>query len=206
MIDGASWSKAWQLLGAKDGGEPLHKRLVQCWSEDHRHYHTLQHLRECFELLTGSTLTPPEAAQVAVALWFHDAFYDPRRDDNEQRSADWARTEMLAAGMPAATAQRVHDMIMATVQHQRQPDEAMQLLVDIDLSILGTETARFDESDEQVRREYAHVPEDEWRVGRKRVLQGFLDRERLYGSDLFHAQFEQRARENLRRSLQRLGA
>ena len=39
----------------------------------------------------------------------------------------------------------------------------------------------------------AHVPEAEWKEGRRRVLQGFLDRERLYGSDPFHAQFEQRS-------------
>ncbi|MEJ6023742.1 HD domain-containing protein [Ramlibacter sp. PS4R-6] len=206
MIDCASWSKAWRALGAREGGESLHRKLVQCWSEDHRHYHTLQHLRECFELLTGIELTPEESAQVAIALWFHDAYYDPRRDDNERRSADWARREAIAAGVPQATAQRVHDMIMATVDHQPQADKAMQALVDIDLSILGAELARFDESDEQVRREYGHVPEAEWRVGRRRVLQNFLDRERLYGSDDFHSRFEERARENLKRSLARLGS
>jgi predicted metal-dependent HD superfamily phosphohydrolase len=205
VIDAASWSKAWRGLGARDGGEALHRKLVQCWSESHRHYHTLQHLRECFELLESMQLPEEQAAQLAVSLWFHDAFYDPKRDDNEARSAEWAKRELLAAGASQSMAQRVHDMIMATVRHQRQGDDVMQLMVDIDLSIFAAETARWDESDEQIRREYAHVPEDEWRVARRRVLEGFLNRERLFGSARFHASHEERARQNLRRSLGRLG-
>lgn len=206
MIDRKSWSRSWQFLGARDGGEDLHKRLVQCWSEGHRHYHTLQHLQECFELLAGVEIDEKDAAAVAIALWFHDAIYEPGSDKNEVKSAAWARQEALAAGMPQEYAQLVHDMIIATVLHQRQPHAAMQLMVDIDLSILGTDTARFDESDEQIRREYAHVQETDWRAGRRRVLQGFLDRERLYGSDHFYLRYEERARENLRRSLGRLGS
>jgi predicted metal-dependent HD superfamily phosphohydrolase len=81
----------------------------------------------------------------------------------------------------------------------------MQLMVDIDLSILGAADARFDESDEQVRREFAHVAEADWRVGRRRVLEGFLNRDRLYGSEIIRSRYEAQARNNLQRSLARLG-
>ena len=108
MIDRKSWSKAWQLLGAKDGGDELHGKLVQCWSEGHRHYHTLQHLQECFEHLTGAAIDEKDAAHIAIALWFHDAFYEPTRDDNEARSADWARSAATQAGIAQQTADRLH--------------------------------------------------------------------------------------------------
>jgi predicted metal-dependent HD superfamily phosphohydrolase len=36
-------------------------------------------------------------------------------------------------------------------------------------------------------------------------LQSFLARPRLYSTDYFHSRLEQRARENLRRALTRLG-
>jgi predicted metal-dependent HD superfamily phosphohydrolase len=204
VIDRATWSAFWRQLGARDGGEDLHRRLVACWSEQHRHYHTLQHLRECFEHFEAARVDAIEPAQIAIALWFHDAFYDPKRDDNEERSAGWARDAALQAGIPPATAQRLHAMVMAT-KHEAMPEDAdTKLLVDIDLSILGADAARFDESDVQIRREYAYVPEAEWKVGRRRVLRGFLDRPRLYGTERFHAMLETRARENLQRALARL--
>jgi predicted metal-dependent HD superfamily phosphohydrolase len=205
VIDRTSWAAAWQGIGARTDGADLHHRLVGCWSEKHRHYHTLQHLRECFDHFGGSRAEMQRPAEVAIALWFHDAFYDPERDDNEKRSADWARDAAVEAGVPETTAERLLRMVMATVDHMPQADTDLQLLVDIDLSILGAETARFDESDVQIRREYAHVPESEWRVARRRVLQGFLDRPRLYGTERFHSALEQRARKNIERSLARLG-
>lgn len=197
MIDRVSWSAAWRGIGARDGGDAVHQRLVAAWSEQHRHYHTLQHLRECLEHLDAVRLQAHRPDEIAVALWFHDAVYDARRDDNEARSAAWLRECAGEAGVGTATAQRLHGMVMATVDHLPQQDADTQLLVDIDLSILGAEPRRFRESNGQVRREYAHVPEDEWRIGRRGVLQGFLDRPRLYGTERFHAVLENRARDNL---------
>jgi predicted metal-dependent HD superfamily phosphohydrolase len=206
MIDLASWTALWREAGATGDPAPLHRKLVACWSEKQRHYHTLQHLRECFEHFDAARAGAKRPAEIGLALWFHDAFYDPTRDDNEKRSAQWARDCALQLGAPAEVADRLYAMIMATVDHMPQPDPDMQLLVDIDLSILGAEAARFDESDEQVRREYGHVAEDEWRTGRKRVLRGFLDRPRLYGTERFHSMLEARARDNVQRALARLGA
>jgi predicted metal-dependent HD superfamily phosphohydrolase len=205
VIDGASWSAVWKELGAQAPDAELHRKLIACWSEKQRHYHTLQHLRECFEHFDAVRAQARHPAEIAAALWFHDAFYDPQRDDNEERSARWLRECALEAGLDAATAQRLHDMVIATIDHAPQADPDFQLLVDIDLSILGADQRRFDESDKQIRREYAHVPEADWRVGRKRVLRGFLDRPRLYGSERFHSLLEQQARSNLQRALDRLG-
>lgn len=205
MIDRAAWSASWQQLGARDAGEELHRRLVACWSEKHRHYHTLQHLRECFEQFEAARGDAVRPAEIAIALWFHDAFYDPKRDDNELRSARWLREAAVDAGIAQATAQRLYELVLATT-HEAVPDDPdTKLLVDVDLSILGAPPERFDESDRQVRLEYSHVPEAEWKVGRKRVLRGFLDRPRLYGTERFHAAIEARARENLQRALARLG-
>jgi predicted metal-dependent HD superfamily phosphohydrolase len=204
VIDLASWSAAWRELGAASDGAALHRSLVGSWSERHRHYHTLQHLRECLAHFEDARAGMQRPAEIAVALWFHDAFYDPTRSDNEQRSADWAREAALADGVGPATAQRLHDMVMTTLDHLPQRDPDMQLLVDIDLSILGAAPERFDESTAQIRREYAHRSDAEWRAGRQRVLQGFLDRPRLYCTDRFHALLEDRARKNIERGLAQL--
>jgi predicted metal-dependent HD superfamily phosphohydrolase len=99
----------------------------------------------------------------------------------------------------------VHALILET-RHRAAPQGAdAQLLVDIDLSILGALPQRFDESDLQVRAEYAHVPDAAYCEGRRAILQSFLSRPRLYSTDHFHLRLEQRARDNLRRALARLG-
>jgi predicted metal-dependent HD superfamily phosphohydrolase len=203
-VDFASWRQAWQDAGLAQASEDLHRRLTACWGEPHRHYHTLQHLGECLALFDEVHHLAEHRGEVALGLWFHDAFYEPRRDDNELRSADWARASMVEAGAGSQAADRVHALIMET-RHKAAPESAdAQLLVDIDLSILGAPAPRFDESDRQVRAEYAHVPDASYCQGRRAILQGFLARPRLYSTDHFHSRLEQRARDNLRRALARL--
>lgn len=200
------WRRSWRELGQPAADEALFHRLVACWSEGHRHYHTLQHLYECLDLFEEVRGTAQRPGEIELALWFHDAVYHPRRDDNEERSAEWARASVLEAGLPSATADRLHALVMAT-RHEAVPqDPDAQLLVDVDLAILGSDPQRFDESDGQIRLEYAHVPEDEFRAGRRRVLGEFLARPRLYSTGYFHSRFEQQARANLTRALARLGA
>jgi predicted metal-dependent HD superfamily phosphohydrolase len=205
-IDLASWRQAWQDAGVAQADAALHRGVIACWSEPHRRYHTLQHLRECLEGFDDVRGLAERAGEVALGLWFHDAFYEPRRDDNESRSADWARACIVEAGAAVEAADRVHALIMQT-RHRAPPEGAdAQLLVDIDLSILGAPAPRFDESDQQVRAEYAHVPEQQYRDGRRTILQGFLARARLYSTEHFHSRLEHLARENLRRALARLDA
>jgi predicted metal-dependent HD superfamily phosphohydrolase len=200
----ASWLRMWQELGAPVTDEGLYNRLIACWNEKHRHYHTLKHLGEClaqFAAVRGEAQRPAEAE---LALWFHDAFYDPRRNDNELLSANWARSSVLHAGLPPDVADRVHALVMAT-RHDAVPGDAdVQLLVDVDLSILGATPERFDQFDQQIRAEYAHVPDEAFRQGRGNVLDSFLARRRLYSTAYFHALLERQARENLQRALARL--
>ncbi|MEZ0310088.1 MAG: N-methyl-D-aspartate receptor NMDAR2C subunit [Ramlibacter sp.] len=200
-----AWLQTWQELGASGGDDGLRRRIIACWSEPHRHYHTLQHLRECLAQFEGVHHKARHPGEVALALWFHDAFYDPQRDDNEARSADWARDSVVAAGLADDIADRVHSLVMMTRHGEAvATDLDSQLLVDIDLSIFGADARRFDESCEQVRREYVHVPDDDYREGRTEILRGFLTRPKLYHTRYFSSLLEQRARANLQRELDRL--
>ena len=171
---------------------------MRAYSEQHRHYHTLQHLRECLAQFEAASMLARHPAEVELALWFHDAVYDPQRKDNEERSADWARASVLAAGCSPDIAERGAALVLATRSHVATADDPdTALLLDIDLAILGAAPARFAEYERQIRAEYAHVPEAEFRAGRARVLQGFLSRDRIYLTDAFHDALEGRARANL---------
>ena len=201
-----SWRRMWRELGAPAGDEGLHQRLLDAWSEPQRHYHTLQHLNECLSQFAPVRHLGRHPAEVELALWFHDAFYEPRRHDNEERSAAWAVEATASAGVAPEVGRRVSGLVMLTCGHEPPTDVDGQLLVDVDLSILGAERERFDESDEQIRREYAHVPDADFRTGRSKILAAFLARPRLYCTGHFHALLEARARDNLRHSLDKLAA
>lgn len=199
-----SWRRMWGDLGATQPDEALFRRIIAAWSEPVRHYHSLQHLRECLELFDAMRDAAHRPAEVQLALWFHDAVYDPRRKDNEERSAQWAVEAVRDAGLPAKTGDSVHALVMATKAHEPARDPDTQLLVDIDLAILGSPPERFAESTAQVREEYAHLEEREWREGRARVLQAFLDRPSIYVTPRLSAARERQARENLSQALRAL--
>lgn len=173
--------------------------MVERYSEPHRAYHTLQHLEECFALFPAGLAEHP--GEVLLALWFHDAIYDPKRDDNEQTSADWGAEGLAAAGARGQVIARFRQLVLAT-RHEAQPGSAdARLLVDIDLAILGAERQRFDEYEAQVRKEYAHVPDIFLRMARARILKEFLARPSIYSTTTFKQRFEAQARANLSRSL-----
>lgn len=173
------------------------------WSEPHRRYHTLQHLAECLRWLDdpaidGAIVRPLE---VELALFFHDLAYDTTRSDNEEVSAERAASLLTAIdGADKSAIDRVCAMILATKTHAADTDDA-RIMLDVDLSILGADEARFAEYEGQIREEFQWVPEEAYRAGRRRVLEGFAARPRIYQSGVMFERLEERARRNLSRAL-----
>jgi predicted metal-dependent HD superfamily phosphohydrolase len=198
----ANWTEAWRALGIAAAPDPaLCLELQRRYGEPQRHYHTMQHLGECLTWFEREKALAERPGEVALALWFHDAIYDVHAHDNEARSADWSREAMRAAGANEEAAERIHALVMAT-RHDAVPEgRDAELLIDIDLSILGAEPARFAEYERQVHAEYAFVP-DEVRLPRRRaILQRFLDRPAIFATPRMHALLEARARTNLQQSI-----
>ena len=193
----------WLRLGASAPDDSLFTRLVECYSEPHRSYHTMQHLNECFAHLENVRSFAERADEIELALWFHDAIYDTRRQDNEERSAAWARDSVRGAGLSDDEASHVFELVMATRHNAVPVRRDAAVLVDIDLSILGSDTARFDEYERQVREEYSWVPDAMYRAGRRKILQSFANRESIYSTEYFRVGYEARARSNIGRSLRK---
>jgi predicted metal-dependent HD superfamily phosphohydrolase len=162
-----------------------------------RHYHTGRHIADCLAKLDRHRTLAAHAAEIEVALFFHDAIYDPRRSDNEARSADWAAQFLEREGLDAPAVARVRALVLATC-HEAAPNEGDQaLLVDIDLSILGAEPPAFRSYDREIAREFAWLAAEQYRAGRSAVLKSFLARPRIFSTPPFLAEFEARARRNL---------
>ena len=184
-------------------GQTLAAELASSYSEPHRRYHIVAHIEKCLDELARVWDYAIHLNEVRWALLFHDAIYDPRRQDNEARSADWACRVMGELERPDDEKARVRAMILATAHaaEPRMPDEA--LVLDIDLSILGADEAAFDDYDRAIRIEYSWVPEAEYRPARARLLESFLRRTRIYHTAPFRGR-EPQARANIERALARL--
>ena len=203
MMGLSRWAQPWADLGLQARME-LHADLRHRYSEPHRAYHTLHHIAECLQLLEQVRGLAVRPAEIEVALWFHDAVYDPRKADNELLSADWARRELRRAGASADLQQRIVDLVLITTHEAAPETEDQQLMSDIDLAILGAGPKRYDEYEKQIRTEYKHVPTSVFRPGRRKILTGFLARPQIYGSAWFRERRETQARRNIERSLIRL--
>lgn len=191
-----SWTLAWSDLGLQSPSG-LYERLITAYQAPHRHYHSLQHLVECLAHFDQIRHQVQHPGEVALALWFHDAIYDATATSNEQRSADWAVSALSVAGASQATRDYVRQLIMTTRHDAEVSEPDQQLLVDIDLAILGATPERFAEYNRQVRAEYNWVPGLLYSIKRKAVLKSFLARKYIYYTQHFRQRYEAQARSNL---------
>ncbi|MGH6613731.1 HD domain-containing protein [Sphingomonas sp.] len=187
--------------------EALERRYREPW----RHYHAWAHPQAMLAHLDraiGDAVPVVDPTACAGFILWHDAVYDPQAPHgrNEELSAVLCASEMGAIAGPLATA-RAGAAILATIRHV-PPDPADcpdgALLLDIDLSILGQPAAVFDAYDRQIRAEYAHVEAGVYAAARAGILRNFLARDRLFLTDWGFDQWEQAARDNLRRVIAQL--
>jgi predicted metal-dependent HD superfamily phosphohydrolase len=180
--------------------EDLHDRYL----EAHRHYHTGRHIIACLSELAATRTLAVYPEEVELALWFHDAIYDPTQSDNERQSADLAAQFLATANIPTESRTRIRSHILATTHHfaPESPDAA--LVVDIDLAILGQSEATYALFEQTIRQEYEWVPIAIYRHKRTEVLQSFLQRESIYSLPWFRQCYELTARRNVEQAIQSL--
>jgi predicted metal-dependent HD superfamily phosphohydrolase len=185
----------------------LRDELIAAYADPSRHYHDTRHLTEVLgrlDELAGAGVAYDDLP-VRLAAWFHDAVYDGERDA-EERSAAWAE-DALTPGTRAIVVDEVARLIRLTEQHDPRPGDVNgEALSDADLGILAAEQDRYDEYTADVRREYAHLGDDEFTDGRTQVLLSLLERSELFRTAYAREQWEADARSNLERELASLGA
>lgn len=190
-------------VGAVADGTRVFHALIARYCEPQRHYHTLEHVDACLAWLDWFAGSATRRGEVELALWFHDAVYEPGSSDNERASAALACRELTAMGVPTASIERIVEAILATAAHEAPVGDAA-LVVDIDLGILGSSPRAFERFEQQIRREHIHVAEGAYRRGRCAVLQGFLSREHIFTTPAIAALLESPARTNLERAISAL--
>ena len=198
------WTRLWRDARLRGDPRQVYEVLASFYSQPNRHYHNLQHVAECLSEFDSGRHLAHEPLSVELALWFHDAVYDTRAPDNEERSAELARERLSQSGASPALLDGVASLILATKTHEGTGHPDAPLLIDVDLSILGQTQARFLEYEAQIRMEYDWVPAAIFAEKRAEILQRFLARKRLYTTNLFFDKYETQARSNLGLSISKL--
>src|SRR5258708_25845609 len=196
-----AWFALWRRLGANGDAGPVYEDLLLRYSEPGRAYHTLTHIEHCVTELGDVSEPATNLDTIEFALWFHDAVYDTKCKDNEERSAALAREVARSATLPDSFGDLITSLILATKHTVLPAALNEQMLVDIDLSILGQNRSRFDEYERQISAEYSWVPADAFAKGRSAILSSILARQRIYLTEFFYGKYEESARENLARSI-----
>jgi predicted metal-dependent HD superfamily phosphohydrolase len=200
------------LVAARGGAAepdpaPYGERLLACWAEPHRRYHTTDHL---VAVLDHIDVLEPHAADPAVvrlAAWFHDAVYRPDRSENEERSAALAIRALPEAGLPPGPTAEVARLVRLTVTHDPRPaDVNGEVLCDADLAVLAGPPGEYAGYAAAVRAEYGFVPDDAFRAGRAAVLRELLALPALFRTPHGARHWEAAARHNLATELELLGA
>jgi predicted metal-dependent HD superfamily phosphohydrolase len=208
-----SMQKAWlrvleKYRVAPADAYPSFDALVAAYIAPERHYHNLEHLSEMFRVAERLSGIVEDPSALHLAIWFHDSVYDSRAKDNERRSAELAVDLLGPIGVPSSTIERIVQMIWATAHTADGPPafRDTQVLLDADLAILGASEDRYARYAADIRKEYAWVPEADYRKGRAAVLERFLASPRIYLTQIMFEEGEARARANLRTELASLQA
>lgn len=184
----------------------LGAELLDRWSEPHRHYHTTAHLLDVLSTLDLLCAPTEPARGIRLAAWFHDAIYTGAAGVDEEASAEFAERSLPQVGVAAAEVSEVVRLVLLTRDHSPAPgDVPGGLLCDADLAVLGRGEAGYARYRGQVRAEYGHVSEPDWRAGRTAVVRHLLAQEPLYCTSVGAQRWHTRARTNLEKELADLG-
>lgn len=203
-------AEEWETdIGDIDGDSAsIWKDVVRRHSESHRRYHGLEHLQALKKLMWSHAhpagvyaRTPPH-----LAIWWHDAVYDPKARDNEQRSADLARQHLTQLRVAPAIIDETCRLILMTRNHWDGPSAgAGDYFLDADIAILGARQDLYDAYAAAVRQEYAWADDAAYRAGRSAFLNSAIARPRLFRTTALETAYAAQARTNMQRELASLG-
>jgi predicted metal-dependent HD superfamily phosphohydrolase len=184
-----------RLGGDRGAAAPVFERLRAVWSAAGRRYHGVEHLVDCLRELDRAAAVAEIADPAELALWYHDAIYEPGGQACEDRSAALLESDAAALGLAADAAALAVAAVRATAHAVPAPRAPVtDLVLDIDLSILGRDALRFMDYEHAIEEEYAPSSVLAFRCARGRFLAALLVRPQIFRTPAFRERYEQRAR------------
>ena len=204
ILDHEHFLHTLRALGAKMYHAPaLHMSLLKAWDEPHRIFHSRVHLRECLFHLEqerwGGLIDTVDRSLIALALWFHDAVYDVKAPDNEEKSAAWAVQSLALLNVSTENLDTIKHLILSTKLSYTRTECPLEAWVhDMDLHVFGAPFKRFALYTQEMRQEFAWVDDLNYRRGSDLVLRRLITNPLgIYRTEAGRLDYEDTARQNI---------
>ncbi|MFW9972282.1 MAG: hypothetical protein ACFFDF_19005 [Candidatus Odinarchaeota archaeon] len=197
--------------------EKLYKIIEKRYISSNRAYHNLDHINLLLSEVKRFKNRIDDYDSVLFAIWFHDIIYNPQRENNEERSAKYAKRFLVKINYEKTRIQKVQDLIekldgewirkgekefiLRTKDHSIRngtEDKDIKLFLDLDLLILGMKREEFIKYAKNIRKEYEFVPDDIYNKERKKILNKYLNSQFIYKTKKFRELYEKQARRNIK--------
>lgn len=186
--------------------EELWIEIYNCYTKKSRHYHNLSHIYNILIQAKDFKSEIHDLETLKFSIWYHDIIYKSSKKDNEKKSALFAEKRLKFFNFNEGKIEIIKKLIVSTEKHELALKENQDnaILLDLDLSILGTNWETYKKYVINIRREYKIYPDFMYKPARKKVLNHFLKRESLYFTDDFKTKYEVQARKNLKKEIELL--
>ncbi len=195
------WETLWKNADSPQNAEGLFHQLIKAYSAKNRAYHNINHIQMCLSEFDRVKDRLNDPTEVELAIWFHDVIYNPRSLYNEEKSAEFATSNLNTCGISPIRINKVRELILATKHDRSINDSDTKYLVDIDISILGYPPEIYEYYENCIRKEYKWVPKIMYKKKRREVLLSFLDRGQIYQTRFFFDNYELQSRFNLENAI-----
>ncbi|WP_333851959.1 HD domain-containing protein [Epilithonimonas sp.] len=178
------------------------KEIEKAYSQKSRKYHNLTHLENMILEMEEVKDEILDYDSILFSIFYHDIIYKATSKDNEEKSAELAKTRLEKLDITKDKIIRICNQILATKSHKKSEDSDTNFLIDADLAILGQDWTIYENYTQQIRKEYSIYPDFMYKPGRKKVLIHFLEFDEIFKTDYFKAKYEEKARENIQKELE----
>lgn len=152
-----------------------YEEILARWRESHRAYHTEEHLEDLLQQIVAlpmdAYMTQKKREKLILAALFHDIVYDPRRNDNEECSAQL----LLKHAPDSPDIQHIVEIIRDTKTHKARSGLS-EIFCQMDMSVVKKPLPDLVRWETGIRMEYKHVPRFLYVIARIRFLKQMIDR------------------------------
>lgn len=203
--------KEWLLLAKKYCHDPLlitslWKEIAKNYADKNRYYHNLSHIHSMLHRAKENRKQIIDFDSLLFAIWFHDIIYKSSKNNNEEKSAEFASSALINFSKEKIHFNTVVPLIISTKSHQilLKENHDNAFLLDFDLAILGQDWEIYEAYIQNIRKEYKLYPDFLYNPSRKKVLENFLNRKMLFFTEKYQDLFEEKARINLTKEIELL--